>query len=182
MRKWVVLIVTIVIMTVFAGCLGSGEDNKGEEIKITYVNKSGGAWGPVTGYTSENDETIVNVNFNDSYINEATFKLTWTDLNDAGDPESAQDDQFTIQVTPPNGSGEPQSTTGAGSSLTLTVKSPQNIEEPQDNGKNWVILITIVPGEGTTAPGLGQFIWYADSGNDWTLRVEYKYMEGQEAT
>lgn len=177
------LIILIVFATAISGCLGGGgEDTK--ESNITYMMKAGGKDGPYEGYTGENDESTVDINFNHTFITQATFKLTWTDTNNNGDPESSQDDTFTIEVTPPNGSGEPAKTSGAGSSLTLDIDSPQNFEEPVENNVGWNVKITCAPGEGSSGgPGLGILIFWADSGNDWTLNVEYKYLEAiQEST
>ncbi len=178
-KKFGLLLIFIVSFAVFSGCLGGGDEG-GDSVKTEWVSRTGGSWGPTSGYTGENDETIVNVDFNHTHISGATFKLTWTDTNNNGDPESAQDDKFTIEVTPPNGSGEPTKKSGSGSSLTVEVSAGQNIEEPVENGKGWKVTITIEPGEGSTAPGLGQFVWFADTGNDWTLKVEYKFLEEQE--
>ena len=180
-KEFGVLLIFIVSFAVFSGCLGGGEEGGGS-VKTEWVTRSGGRWGPTSGYTGENDETTVNVDFNHTHISQATFKLTWTDTNNNGDPESAQDDKFTIEVTPPNGSGEPTKKSGSGSSLTLEVSAGQNIEEPVQNGAGWMDKITIDPGQGTTAPGFGLVIIYSDSGNDWTLNVEYSYLVEQEIT
>ncbi|UCE73927.1 MAG: hypothetical protein JSV56_13045 [Methanomassiliicoccales archaeon] len=176
------LIILIVFATAISGCLGGGEEDTKEPV-ITYVVKAGGKDGPYSGYTGENDETTVDINFNHTYIVQATFKLTWTDTNNNGDPESSQDDTFTIEVTPPNGSGEPAKNSGAGSSVTLDIDSAQNLEEPMENSVGWKVKITCEPGEGSSGgPGLGIFIFWADSGNDWTLNVEYKYLQAMEET
>ena len=178
-NKFGLLLIFIVSFAVFSGCLGGGDEG-GDTPKTEWVVRGGGNWGPKSGRTEENEETIVTVDFNHTHISGATFKLTWTDTNAPGDPEPAQDDRFTIEVTPPNGSGEPTKKSGTGSSLSLDVSAGQNIEEPVENGKGWRVTITIEPGEGSTGPGPGPLIIYTDSGNDWTLKVEYKFLEEQE--
>lgn len=183
MKKKICLLTILIVFTAaFSGCLGGGgEDTK--ESKIEYVVRSGGTYGPVEGHTNEGEESTVDINLNSTYITEATFRLTWTDTNNNGDPEPGQDDTFTIEVTPPNGSGEPDSNSGAGSSLSLEIDVPQNLEEPTQNDAGWNVKITIAPGSGSSGgPGLGIVIIWADSGNDWTLNVEYKYLQALEET
>ncbi|UCG70704.1 MAG: hypothetical protein JSV09_06735 [Thermoplasmata archaeon] len=176
------LIILIVFTTAISGCLG-GEGEGSKETEITYAVMAGGRDGPYEGYTGENDESTVDITFNHTYIVQASFRLTWTDTNNNGDPESAQDDTFTIEVTPPNGSGEPAKNSGAGNSLTLDIDSPQNHEEPMDNGAGWHVKITCDPGQGSSGgPGLGIWIIWTDSGNDWILNVEYKYLQAVEET
>jgi len=182
MKKVKIVMAFLLILTILiVGCLGNGSEEPTEP-EFTMVARSGGPLPAVNGHTEENEETTVDVPFNETFITQATFKLTWTDTNNNGDPESAQDDKFTIEVTPPNGSGEPETKSGTGNTLSLTVDVPQNIEEPVENGVGWIVKITIEPGEGTTAPGFGRFIWYTDTGNDWALTIEYKYLEAVEET
>jgi len=181
-KKICLLIIITIFMAAFSGCLGGGgEDNK--ETQIEYVVRSGGTYGPEEGRTEEGQESTLDITLNSTYITQAIFKLTWTDTNNNGDPESAQDDTFTIEVTPPNGSGEPDSNSGAGSSLSLEIDVPQNLEEPTQNDAGWKVKITIQPGQGSSGgPLLGIFIIYSDTGNDWKLNVEYKYLQALEET
>lgn len=181
MRKLVLVIAVIIVMAAFAGCLGE-DDEKKKEPKITYVAKASGPLPAINGHTSENEETSVDLPFNETYITQVSLKLTWTDTNDAGDPESAEDDTFTIEVIPPNGTGEPERKSGMGNQLVLTFDAPQNVEEPIENGAGWKVKITIDPGEGSTGPGLGIVLIYNDGGNDWTLNMEYKYLQASEET
>lgn len=101
-KKIGLLIILTVFLVAISGCLGGEAENK-ETPNVEYVTKTGGIWGPQNGHTEENEETIVDVNFEHQYISEVTFTLTWTDYNNNGDPEPAQDDRFTLEVTPPNG-------------------------------------------------------------------------------
>lgn len=176
MRKWVLLIAVVISMAVFAGCLGGEGEGDGGEPEIIYTMKNNGAWGPVSGYTGESEASNIDITFNDSYIAEITLILTWTDTNNNGDPEPAADDTFTMEITGPNGT-EPVKKSGAGNKLEASVKFPQNADEPVENGMGWNVKITCDPGQGSSGgPGLGFFIIYADSGNDWTLNVKYSYL------
>jgi hypothetical protein len=176
MHKWVLLIAVVVTMAAVAGCLGEGDAGGEDEEKVVYQMKNNGAWGPVSGYTGENEVSSVDINFNDTYIAEITLVLTWTDTNNNGDPEPAQDDTFTMEITGPNGT-EPVQKTGAGNKVEASVKFPQIADEPVTNNAGWNVKITCEPGQGSSGgPGLGLFIIYSDSGNDWTLNAEYSYL------
>ncbi len=179
-KKLVAIFAVMIAITLLTGCLGgSGESESEEESANTYNLRTDGTWGPENGHTDEGEETAVDITFNHQFITEVTFTLTWVDMNDHGDEEAASDDVFTVSAAPPNGTEEGSS--GAGGQVQFTVRSGINREEPIENNAGWKVTITIEPGEGTTAPGLGVLVFWEDTGNDWQLSATYSYLVAAEA-
>jgi hypothetical protein len=152
-----------------------------------YVDGHGGEWVEVgdnlvlTGYTGEGQSEEAYPDLDHLNLVAANLTLAWND-NDVSEPGPGitplaprnQPDSFRLVVTLPDGTEyEGRGVSDASSRLgeiTLTVPRRQ-----EGNITGWVIEVECTDA-GDVVGTLGR-TWAADNGNDWSLRVEYTYLE-----
>lgn len=135
----------------------------------------------VTGYSSEGSSEPADHGLDDQNVVAANLTLGWND-NDVDAPGPGvtpfapqnQPDSFRLVVTMPDGTqhsgqgtSDPASTLGE---IRLTVPRPA-----EGNITGWTIDVECTQA-GDVVGTLGR-TWATDNGNDWSLRIEYTYLE-----
>ncbi len=154
---------------------------------VDYVNGHGGEWVArgettvVTGYTGEGTMTEAFPDLDHLNLVAANLTLGWND-NDVDEPGPGvtplspknQPDSFRLLVRLPDGTqytgqgtSDPASRLGE---IRLAVPRP-----PEGNITGWVIEVECTEA-GDVVGVLGR-TWDSDGGNDWSLRVEYTFLE-----
>lgn len=135
----------------------------------------------VTGYTGEGQSEEAFPDLDHLNLVAANLTLAWND-NDVDEPGPGitplaprnQPDSFRLVVRLPDGTQyEDRGVSDASSRLgeiDLTVPRPQ-----EGNITGWIIEVECTEA-GDVVGTLGR-TWAADNGNDWSLRVEYTYLE-----
>jgi hypothetical protein len=153
-----------------------------------YIDDGGeGEWVPagantvVTGYTGEGQSEEAFPDLDHLNLVAANLTLGWND-NDVSEPGPGitplaprnQPDSFRLVVRLPDGTEyEGRGVSDANSRLgeiDLTVPRPS-----EGNITGWVIEVECTDA-GDVVGTLGR-TWAADNGNDWSLRIEYTYLE-----
>jgi hypothetical protein len=147
----------------------------------------GGEWVPVgettvvTGYTGEGQSEEAYPDLDHLNLVAADLTLGWND-NDVSEPGPGitplspknQPDSFRVLVRLPDGTSyEGRGVSDANSrqgEIRLTVPQPS-----EGNITGWIIEVECTDA-GDVVGTLGR-VWASDNGNDWSLRIQYTYLE-----
>ncbi len=179
MKKAIILVASIAIMTFLAGCIGSSDDNK-KEAEATVGSSSFQLTGNPTGLaqiTPEKLSTTVDINLDYSNV----IKISVLYSVEDGDPNTNADqvDQLALAETGEEGN---YSGTGQGGNANPGTPVTGNITIEWD-GTNYMmdrwsmdINVTIIAGEDQW---IGPLIWRGvpDTGFSYTLDISYEYHE-----
>jgi hypothetical protein len=179
----IVYVLTILILLGFQGIVwgfGTGpySPNGGPD---------GGEWVPrgetvvVTGYTSEGQTDEAFPDLDHLNLVAANLTLGWND-NDVDEPGPGitplspknQPDTFRLTVRLPDGTSQSDSGTSASDSRAGEIRL--SIPRPTDGYLTGWIIEVECESSGDVVGTLGR-TWATDNGNDWSLRVEYTFLE-----
>lgn len=171
MRKWVLLMVTIVILTVFAGCLGGGDEGGTRSPQMVTAKGTTGAEGSVAAEQSTEPVPVsetVNIPIPEGNITGVSFVITVEDGDDgtnadevSGDLEGAGGFNNTL----PNGQTPYKA--------TVDLKAKEGQELPS----SWTITLNVVchPSDDTW-PGPLIISVNPDNGFSYNVTVNYQYL------
>jgi hypothetical protein len=183
-RKRVILIAILLVAVAFAGCLGSGEDDK-KESAPELVAKHGtiqrmSGWAESNWADSSNEPFIVDVDIgltlNHSNVVQVQFTLKVEDSDPAHSESDQGSDPDDVTVTASGGNtttDEKKGTTPA--TINIEVKTVATANEAVYLSQNWVVHLHADCYGGKPMYFFG-FIVYKDQGVAWTLEGEYTYM------
>jgi len=129
----------------------------------------------IEGHSNENSEDDYYIEITHPNVLEVTATLTWQDEPDNGARYSNEPDEFSISITPPNGTGVTSDTQSNGRVSVEISFIPQN--DPYFNGTGEYIITVqchICGDQTLRRPSIG-FFDVDDTGNDWTLEIGYTY-------
>ena len=140
-----------------------------------------------SGYTDERSSDYVPVTLDVTNVRSVTFTLTWTDEADAGVRYVNEPDSFELEVFPPNNtdaSGGPTTNPSGGQgriSVTISYGAEGN-KDPYFNGTGEyqvTVVCNLCGDQVLWRPSAGLFD-QLDTGNAWTLDIEYEYYQKPE--
>jgi hypothetical protein len=177
----VLLIIMMVILAAFAGCLG-GEAEKKKPKEPTLVQKQA-TNPPQSGWIdhdgNQHASAPLGVNLNDTNIVSVKFTIKVEDSDaDHSDTDQGSDpDQVTITV----GGGNTTEKKSGSTPFTATISfvAPGGTEAPQYLDSGWTVQIDAELGGGKPVYFFG-FIVYVDQGVSYTINAEYSYMMAEE--
>lgn len=176
------------IPVVLVATYGMGEDPfyrdvDGDGEKDKWVLTADGI-GPISGSSTENSDSQEFVNISMENVVNVTFTLTWTDEPDPGLGlfRQNQPDEFSLKVETPDGlvaeEGPVSNAHGSEGSITVTITRDGNIKNRTKTDAMGDYAVTITMGNaGDSVPPLGVGPSVQDTGNSWSLEVEYEYYE-----
>jgi dipeptide/tripeptide permease len=151
---------------------------------------SGGTWehynltsgGPITvaGHSNANTRTEEPVEIKDPNLVNVTFTLKWTDEPDQkhlGRTYTNQPDQFGLAVGSSNG-------TAVSSQIVSNVQGQEGVvsvslelepRKPGSDAGEGTFNVSVICGNCGPFTNRFSFVSYTDTGNDWTLEVNYQY-------
>jgi len=186
--KLPILAFLLVIPAIIGGAYGAGTD--------TYADRDGkeevgaGSWSKYLpsnrsmpaypGSSLENSDYMLFVEPEDANLVNITFTLRWTDEADMsrlGRTYENQPDEFGLEVSGPDGKkgSAPAKANTYGQEGSVSVTLSFEHKKPQKANATSVFNVTVKCGAcGDFYPRFG-VIGYTDTGNAWTLDVEYDY-------
>lgn len=136
----------------------------------------------ISDYATEGQPHEVVQNISEKMVASISFRLTWTDEEDAGwigpaPVRENQPDTFTVIITGPT-AGLTAHETGSNTHgregvIQFVVEVPVQIDEALNGTGDWEIFIEVDAGDHEPVMGLG--MKFTDSGNDFTLEMTYEY-------
>ena len=179
MKKGLILIASIAIMTLLAGCLGSSDDTK-EEAEATVGSSSFQLNGHPTGLaqiTPEELSKMVDINLDYSNVIKITvlYSIEDADENTEGDKV----EPVTLEETGEEGN---YNATGQGGTATPGTPITGNITIEWDGttymSDRWSLDIIVIIAAGEDQ-WIGPLIWRGvpDTGFTYTLDITYEYHE-----
>ena len=184
MRKRVILIAILLVAVAFAGCLGSGEDDKKEKPpelvqKHGTIQKMTG-WAESNWADSSNEPFIVDIDIgvmlNHTNIVQIKFKMRVEDSDPAHTESDEGSDPDEVIVTAMGGNittDEKKGVTPA--NIQIDAKATAQGGEPSYLSPSWTIHL-----HGDCYGGKPMYIFgfivYKDQGVAWSLEGEYTYM------
>lgn len=176
MRKWVLIIVTILIMGSLAGCLG-GEDEEKKEKAPELVLKHGtieqlSDWISGDGGTATKS---IPINLNNTNIVSVAFKVSVEDSNadNAETDQGSDPDDVSITISGDNFTETQDGMTPL--ALNTDFRAQGGSEEITYLSQAWTINIEATLNGGKPAYLFG-FLVYNDQGVAYTIDGEYTYM------
>ncbi len=169
----------VLILLVIGWGLGVFESEEGTgEYELDYEVglKDGFLDPPISGTSDEDSQETEYVTIDEPAVTNITFTLTWEDEPDQPGMEN-EGDEFSMEVTTPWGDNNETPMTrndhGEEGIISLTFSAPG---EYPDSGSAGEYIVNITMGEAGEQWLLGiPSVGLTDSGNDWTLSVEYSY-------
>ena len=136
---------------------------------------------PLDGASQERSVISLAADIPEQCISSVEFILTWSDEPDAGTRYTNQPDEFTLNVTAPNGtsveSGPLKNTHGREVVLVCEfLYDPETVHDTEGTGR---YALEIICGEcGDQEPSVSVFglRTISDAGNTWTLDLRYEYL------
>ncbi len=181
MRKWVLLMVTIVIMTAFAGCLGGEAENKGNSqpelvLKQGTIPQQSG-WIDTDGNRHAHGEFTINLN--DTNIVSVNIKLSVEDSDAAHAETDEGSDPDDVIVTVGQGNNSEEKTGMTPFNQQFDIGAPKTEEKTDYLGESWTIVIDAALGGEKPAYFFGLIVW-EDQGVAYTIDGSYSYMASEE--
>jgi hypothetical protein len=176
MRKWVLLIVTILIMGSLAGCLGGGDEEKKDKPPELVLKH--GTIEQLTGWIQGDGSSAtqaVPVNLNNSNIVSVAFSVSVEDSNseNAETDQGSDPDEVSITVSGDNFTETQDGVTPM--ALNTDFRSQGGSEEITYLSQSWTVNIEATLNGGKPVYFFG-FIVYVDQGVAYTIDGEYTYM------
>ncbi len=176
MQKWVLLIVTILIMGSLAGCLGGGDEEKKD--KPPELILKSGTMEQLSGWIQGDGSTAtqaVPINLNNTNIVSVAFKVSVEDSN----AENAETDQGSdpddVSITISGGNFTETQDGKTPLALNTDFRAQGGSEEITYLSQAWTINIEATLNGGKPAYFFG-FLVYNDQGIAYTIDGEYTYM------
>ena len=171
MRKWVLLMVTIVILTVFAGCLGGGEEGGTRSPEMVTAKGTTGAEGQVELLAQNLPESAtetVTIPIPEGNITGINFIISVEDGDDGTNPDEVSGDL--------EGAGGYNNTLPSGQTpyrATVDLKAKEGQELPS----SWTLTLNVVcHASDDTWPGPQLWLGTPDNGFSYNVTVNYKYL------
>jgi len=174
-----------VVPLLLAGSFGGGTDG----FLRDGAGGTGGGWSSymiatgtetASGRGQENSDSVEQVTLDESNLINVSFTLRWTDEADMQRflrTYENQPDQFGLRVTPPNGTpveARPVANV-RGEEGTVTVMVEFTPARPGDRSGTGTYEVTVVCGACGDYIHPLSLVAYTDTGNDWTLDVDYSF-------
>ena len=159
-KKWALPIIAIMMVTIFAGCLG--DEPKKPLIPMEFTE----TLDPWADYVDDGDSaTQGSWNLSSTNITHITVTLSWVD-----DEAGTGDDMMKLEVSTGEGNESQETTEGDTGRLEVTM--------PVDDFKSLSVTVTCVEAIGGPDQWPGPFIIYAtpDPGNTFKVDVTYRYL------
>ena len=136
---------------------------------------------PISGMSTENTDTQQLIQISKPNIASVTFTLSWEDEPDSSVRHNNEPDEFSISVSPPNGSEETSgfmsNQDGGSGRVEILITYEAGNRDPYFNGSgqyNVTIHCGNCGDHVLRRPGIGLFD-IADTDNLWTLEISYEY-------
>lgn len=183
MRKWVLLIATILVMGALAGCLGGEAENKKD--KAPELTMKRGTIETQEGWLQASDEVVsaaITLNLNDTNIVSVTIKISIEDSNaeNAQTDQGSDPDDVTVTISGGNETTEQQGVTPFSFNADFRAAGGDG-EDAVYLGQSWNIQVNADCNGGKPVYFFG-FIVYLDQGVAYTLEGEYSYMAEEVTT
>jgi hypothetical protein len=176
MRKWVLLIVSILIMGSLAGCLGGGDEEKKDKPPELALKR--GTIEPLSGWIQGDGSAAsqaVPVNLNNTNIVSVAFSVSVEDSNaeNAETDQGSDPDEVTITISGGNFTETQNGMTPM--ALKTDFRAQGGSEEITYLSQSWTVNIEATLQGGKPVYFFG-FIVYVDQGVAYTIDGEYTYM------
>ncbi len=177
MRKWVIIIVSVVILAAFAGCLGGGDKEKKEKPPELVMKQ--GTITEMSGWIDDDGNEHAAGNFalplNNSNIVSIEINVMVEDSNaeHAETDQGSDPDQITVTVSGGNNSQTMDGITPFSVKFEFTAEGTQDIINYLDG--SWNVQIDAALGGGKPRFIFGFIVWI-DQGIAYTINGQYTYL------
>ena len=174
-KKYLVIFsILIVAITALAGCTDkkSGPGGPEYELQSEKAQESGHLDNPEWDGASTTEITY-DYSHNGSIVTSVVATLTWTDDHSGSDSNDIKD-IFSLKISAGSGTISQESDSG---NIQLKLEGNGTSEEEPGFGETASVTVACIQcGTYNSPPFIGPFLRYWDTGNDFSLTVDYEYL------